>query len=634
VDLIVTDSKGRHVSDLQAKDFQLLEDGKPRQITNFSWTEVTPPASGARLAALNEKPSLFEKWSGLARFRKTPGNNILSAPVANLRKEEIRRVIAIVVAGGMGPGDTEAKMKRVRKFIDEQVGPGDMVSIRSTLRLATPMPDGRTVGIRDALGILQQFTNDKRQLDAATEQIPWIFLRRRGRQLFEDVVGTLTRTIRDLQDLPGRKALLFVGRYRGPVDSIISLANRAGVVIYVIDPSGFQGPDDSPLVRDDLPSLKAARRLAERTGGRRIVSTVGFDLTRGFNEVIEDLSGYYLLGYHTTAYESGSTSKTRVSPKIEVKVLREGLTVRVRDSSMMAPDPAAQPESRPAAQPTGREETLTKALFTIFTQDGVRLHLNPLFAASQPDPKKKRTPLVRTLLQIDGRDLAFTESGGKMHAVLDLVVAVFNEDGSQAGAANRRITLQLAKERVPEVARAGLQYKLDVALTKPGWYQVRAAVRDATSGEIGSSYAFLDIPDFNRSRVSLSSIVLGLAEGTPAPPAARLGWNEVAPGMAVNYVCEIFGLQPPGKPPAPPNVEVEVELYRGGGPVAKMPRSPAKVEEIGGRLFLTGSMRIPDDLAAGNYAMELRAYDRLEPSAKKRAAQQWSDLTVVGPAAK
>src|SRR5581483_7649777 len=69
VDLVVTDAKGNHVSDLQAADFQLLEDGEPRQITNLSWVEVTPPPSGARLAALNEKPSLFEKLVGLPRFR-------------------------------------------------------------------------------------------------------------------------------------------------------------------------------------------------------------------------------------------------------------------------------------------------------------------------------------------------------------------------------------------------------------------------------------------------------------------------------------------------------------------------------------------------------------------------------------
>jgi hypothetical protein len=42
-------------------------------------------------------------------------------------------------------------------------------------------------------------------------------------------------------------------------------------------------------------------------------------------------------------------------------------------------------------------------------------------------------------------------------------------------------------------------------------------------------------------------------------------------------------------------------------------------------------VRIPDDLAAGNYTMKVLAYDRLEPSKKKQLAEQWVDVTVVRP---
>ena len=81
----------------------------------------------------------------------------------------------------------------------------------------------------------------------------------------------------------------------------------------------------------------------------------------------------------------------------------------------------------------------------------------------------------------------------------------------------------------------------------------------------------------------------------------------------------------------PPSVETGVKLYRGGGPVAEIPPSPVKIEVVGDQSFLIGSMRIPDDLPAGNYAMEVLAYDRLEPSKKKQAAEQWVDVTVVAP---
>jgi VWFA-related protein len=607
VDLIVTDAKGNHVSDLQPTDFQLIEDGKPQKIANFSWVEVTPPPSGSRLAALGEKPSLLELYTGVARLRKTPGNDALSSPVANLRKEEIRRVIAIVA------GDTSVgAMTRVRKFVDEQVGPGDMVSVRSVLRTVTGVGRGADVQTRDSMGIFQQFTNDKRQLDAATEQLPRVCTMHH--LCLPDVIGTLTAAIRSLQDLPGRKALLLVGRYKGPVDNIINLANRAGVVIYVLDTEGvvYGAPTLEETVAPD-----SERLLAERTGGRRILSTVGFDLTTSFNEVIEDLSGYYLLGYHPAVDDAAL--KPPVRHNIEVRVLRAGLTVRVRDGLMGAADPVANP----APQPRGRDEVLTSSLFSAFTQDGIRVHLEPLFAASSPDRKGKRSPIVRAVLDIDGRDVAFSESeGGKEKTVLDVVVAVFDADQTQAGAANKAFTILLPKVKAAAFANSSLRYMLDVPLSKPGPYQVRAAVRDQTSGAVWSSHAFLNIPDFNQTKISLSSLVLSVPAG---PAAARKDWNEFIPGTTVQYGCEVFGLR------TPRNVETEARLYRGGGPVAGVPPSRVRIERLGEQSFLTGSMRIPENLPPGNYTMEVLAYDRLQSSKKKQVAEQWIDVAVVSP---
>ena len=622
VDFIVTDAKGNHVTDLRPADFEVLEDGKPQRITNFSWVEVTPPPSGARLALLKEKPSLLERYTGSPRFHQTPGNDSLSAPAANLRKEEIRRMIAIVA------GDTSVgAMERVRKFIDEQLGPGDLAAVRSVSRSVVPVGDNHLLQIRDSMGIFQQFTNDKRQLDAATERLP------RGcgtRLCLTDVPGALTAAIQSLQDLPGRKALLFVGRYKGTVDSIVSLANRAGVVIYVLDTVGVISEGTTP---EEMLAPDSERLLAEKTGGRRLLSTVGFDFTTSLNEVIEDLSGYYLVGYHPAAEAADAAQKTPVRHKIEVRVLRAGLTVRVRDGLLGAPDPAVRPDLTPAAPPQGREEILRRALFSVYTQDGIRIRLDPLFAASSPMRKKKRSPLVRAVVDIDGRDIAFADdAGGKKTALLDVALAVFNEDGTQAGAANKRFTLQVAKEKVAAIAKSSAQYQLDVPLSKPGAYQVRAAVHDATSGEVGSAYAFLDIPDFNQPRISLSSLVLSLPQGAPPAPAARPAWNEFAPGAEVQYVCEVFGLKTPGRPPAPPEVETQVKLYRGGGPVADSAPAPAQVQHFGEQSFLAGRLRIPDNLAAGNYAMEVLAYDRLEPSKKKQAAEQWIEVTVVKPA--
>src|SRR5947209_817385 len=45
VDAVVTDSKGKQVTNLTAGDFQLFQDGKPQKITHFSYISTAAPIS-------------------------------------------------------------------------------------------------------------------------------------------------------------------------------------------------------------------------------------------------------------------------------------------------------------------------------------------------------------------------------------------------------------------------------------------------------------------------------------------------------------------------------------------------------------------------------------------------------------
>ena len=47
VDAVVTDGDGRHVADLEARDFEILEDGKPQRVTNFSYVSLGGPEPSA-----------------------------------------------------------------------------------------------------------------------------------------------------------------------------------------------------------------------------------------------------------------------------------------------------------------------------------------------------------------------------------------------------------------------------------------------------------------------------------------------------------------------------------------------------------------------------------------------------------
>jgi len=98
----------------------------------------------------------------------------------------------------------------------------------------------------------------------------------------------------------------------------------------------------------------------------------------------------------------------------------------------------------------------------------------------------------------------------------------------------------------------------------------------------------------------------------------------------VQFSCEVFGLKTPGKPPAPPSVDVE------SGCIAEEDRSstsrpppPELRTKATCRSWLVGC-KFRTIFRLGNYEMELTAYDRLE-APKKQAAMQWTDLTIVRP---
>src|SRR5580658_10077793 len=47
VDAVITDSRGRRVTDLQPAAFEILQDGKPQAITNFSYVSTKPEGGAA-----------------------------------------------------------------------------------------------------------------------------------------------------------------------------------------------------------------------------------------------------------------------------------------------------------------------------------------------------------------------------------------------------------------------------------------------------------------------------------------------------------------------------------------------------------------------------------------------------------
>jgi VWFA-related protein len=108
VDAVVTDSKGRQVTNLKPEDFEILEDRRPQKITNFSYVSAAGPASS--VAPPIESPPI-----------KTGAPTAPARPVP-LRPEQVRRTIALVVDDlSLSFEDTYYVRQTLKKFVDVQM---------------------------------------------------------------------------------------------------------------------------------------------------------------------------------------------------------------------------------------------------------------------------------------------------------------------------------------------------------------------------------------------------------------------------------------------------------------------------------------------------------------------------------
>ena len=152
VDAVITDKNGKIVTDLKPEEIEIFEDGRKQKLTHFSYNVAEGPAPER-----SAMPVVVDKNSPLV-------------PPTRLKPEDIRRTIAIVVDDlGLSFESTYYVRRALKKFVDEQMQPGDLVAII------------RTGG---GMGALQQFTADKRQLYAAIERVKWNSLGRGGVSAF------------------------------------------------------------------------------------------------------------------------------------------------------------------------------------------------------------------------------------------------------------------------------------------------------------------------------------------------------------------------------------------------------------------------------------------------------------------
>jgi VWFA-related protein len=658
VDAVVTDSKDRWVSNLQAGDFEVWQDGKAQTITNFSYVSTKPAAPPAHPAA-----------------QAKPVKGAPPPPPLVFQPTEVRRTLALVVDDlGLAAENIPPVRDAIRSFIDQQMRPGDLVAIVRTSA---------------GMGALQQFTTDKRLLYAALDRVKYVpnrvgvssfaplgssggggrggrgrggggmsFDRLREETMTVGSLGAIRFVVNSMRGLPGRKSvvlftedirLLYQGAPDGVIDGALQqlndAASRAAVVIHTVDPRGVA--DYTPTAADNTTRMsgraigrvrgqreqqvnnteQGMTELAEESGGLFVQSVN--DLAGALRQAAEDSDSYYLVGYHPDASTFESRNGQPQFHRIEVKVKKAGLHVRSRDGFFGEPG-----GDRPLERT--READLNRALQSPFAVGPIHPRLTAVFANS-----RQAGSSINALLYFDAKELKWSsEPDGSHKALVDIAAAAFDEDGLVLAPIDTTFALQLNPQRYGAALKKGMVYGIRIPVNRPGPYQVRAAVRDATTEGSGSAERYVEVPDVESGRLAVSGILFRDVAALAAAGDADLPRNPMPGvddtggtarrsfrrGALLEYLYEVVNAKAGAN--QQPELEVQTRLFHDGEPVVAGKATPATGKASDPqRLMASGRMKLGPDLTPGEYVLQVTVTDKLAPG-KFSIATQSEDFEI------
>jgi hypothetical protein len=313
-------------------------------------------------------------------------------------------------------------------------------------------------------------------------------------------------------------------------------------------------------------------------------------------DILAESQSYYLIGF-SAADVSASTRLHRV----EVKVKRPDVQVRARAGYYGNEEAAA----RSAAATTS---PLLRSVDGALPRTDVRLSLvaAPFATPGQP------TGTVALVLAVEPSDQASagtppaTSATGQTRTMRVAIAAL---DPRARIVASREQVVEFT--RAAQADRATLAYevlgRLELA---PGRYEIRVGT-DTPSGERGSVFTFVDVPDFLKAPFSASGISLSarpprpvapatlFADLMPATPTARRQFSrsdEVTTFLRVQQAVNV---------PAP--VSIFSRILNGAGRVVFEETRPLAFPQVAGSTadYL---LRVPlDRLEAGDYLLAVQA---------------------------
>lgn len=478
VEVFVADRDGQPVPGLTQADFQVLEDGRPVEVT-----EVTPGSSRPLALAVFFDSTSLDGSSRTAALRALGG-----------------------FLAGLSPGDRVLFAGFDGSLTIRSEAAGDPQALTAALEGFGKLAPRGALAAQERAAVLREIreapsVSDEQSPAAATAQASNVLARlreyiqtRAGET--RAALGSLQQTLEALASLPGRRTLLYVGGglpMRPGAGLYSAWESRFSTVAVELAASALETSrnDATPLVREvadraaatgstffalALSDAGGAAESAGRSGGRdsedsiRSLQTLagltgGRVMAESSNPIASlEMIGWDLGGAYTVVYAPPS-GETGERPRIQVTARGGALAVRVR----------------PERVRTAPVEPLARRAMAALTSPGGENPLKAALTFEDESPEEGGRYRVTATVALPLTSV-FVQPQEHFHAAhLTLAVVARDGQGRITAIPRAEVPIEIPNERLLSAPGQSAGYRFILHLA-PGETVVAVALRDDTSG--------------------------------------------------------------------------------------------------------------------------------------------------------
>jgi VWFA-related protein len=618
---------GAVVLGLTAKDFTILENGKPQKIETFDFQSID------EAIPLNE--ATVSGKEGQLVLGKGTGAGVVTGDA--LRNH--RLVILFFDLTSMQPDDLTRSIDAAKNYINRQMQPADLVA---------------AVSLGSALSVDQDFTANKQALLAAvssydsteqagyqagatstTNQVEDASSFTADEEDYNDVntdrqLFAIAQISKSLAYINQKKELLYFsgGIQRDGIENEASLraatnaSVRANLSIYSMDMRGLQAI--SPLGDASTGSIRGAgsyngqafqNNLDANFNSQEVLSTLAADtggkfygdsndFAPAFQAMENDTAQYYVIGFRST-----NTARDGRYRRLQIKVNRPDVKFQYRPGYYA-------PADYQHSNHEDRERQLTEQLESDLPATDVPVYMAAYYFQLAADRYYIPVSLI-----VPGSQIPFVKGGDRDKATIDIIGEVKDMAGRAEGEV--RQTVKLAIDQQQQVSRKNVQYTTNFTLP-PGKYHVKFVVRENETGHMGSFETDINVPDLTKAPMKLSSVLLAsqrqpAAKSKQANPLVQDGqlWVPNVPHVFrqdghLYLLYEVYSpdTKTADAKPQSPRLLTSIEFLSGSTKVFETPLVEATKLTDPARNMIAFQFDVPlKDLKPGQYTCQVNVID-------------------------